>query len=109
MNDWSYDSGKRTVFGVDFNIQIIHQFLVVKGRVQGQQHHPLSNTTNPDAQKIAMMMWVEKLYEMFPDNPRPPDRNVMALLISRCLVDHTFFDILSITFQVVGSELGEFI
>ncbi len=108
-NDWSYDSGKRHVFGGKFELAKIKKFLAIKIRIQGEQNVPTRNKLNPHALDISLQKSARDLEELCPAASTAPGRNILRLLESRFLIDHSYVNQVSLKFQSIVDEIGEYV
>jgi len=109
INNWLYESDKKAVFGGDFDICNIYKFIAIKIRVQGIHVTPQHNQLNPKILEKKMQEASAYFQDTFPGYPRPPGRNLLTILNSRFLIDYRFFDQISLSFQSIVSELGEYV
>jgi hypothetical protein len=103
--DLVYDGGKKINKGI-FDPKLIYRFFAIKIRVQGLQNGPKLNKQNGKPLQESFLEAREYFSASFPE--KSPGRNVISKLSSSFLITADYFNQLSLNFQSIVRELGEY-
>jgi hypothetical protein len=101
-------NGRSTVFGGEFNVNKIYQFLAIQIRIICEQKPPKESGRHQRALRDAFKRAKDQFGELFPDVDTLGIK-ILELLSSRFLITNNYFDVLSRNFQAVLNDLGQII